>query len=313
MAFEAPKTKYTGQIKEITIGKGDKALKLGGETCYPFYLFEGEMPNPPRIAMEVHDTAPEDWADAATEPFKDVLSDPAAWAKKCVDEYGADAIALRLTSTDPNGKNASSDDAVKTVKAVAGAVPVPVIVIGVSAPEKDGEVLRKVAEECTGENLILGPVEEKSYKQIGAGAIGFGHSVIGNTPIDVNLAKQLNILMGNLGVPEEKTLMDPTTGGLGYGLEYTFSVMERDRMAALVQEDDKLKFPLVNYIGIETWKTKEARTPDDLKLGKAKERGILMESMTAVNLLLAGSDLVILRHPDSVKLVREMIQELLAR
>lgn len=313
MAFEAPKTKYTGHIKEISIGKGDKALKLGGETAYPFYLFEGNMPNPPRIAMEVHDIAPEDWPEPAVEPFKDVLGDPAAWAKKCVNEYGADAIALRLTSTDPNGKNAPADDAVKSVKAVAGAVPVPILVYGVGAPEKDADVLRKVAEECTGENLILGPVEEKNYKQIGAGAIGFGHSVMGNTPIDVNLAKQLNILMGNLGVPEEKILMDPTTGGLGYGLEYTYSVMERDRMAALVQEDDKLKFPLVNYVGLETWKTKEARTPDDPKLGKAKERGILMESMTAAALVLAGSDLLVLRHPDSVKLVRELIQELMAR
>ncbi|MCX5867123.1 MAG: acetyl-CoA decarbonylase/synthase complex subunit delta [Proteobacteria bacterium] len=313
MALAIPKLKYTGKIQEVTIGKGERAITLGGETAFPFYLFEGEIPHPPRIAMEVHDSPPPDWPDAATEPFRDVLNDPAAWAKKCVSEYGADAIALRLTSTDPNGANRPAGEVIPLVKAVAAAVPVPVLVLGVGNPEKDTEVLKKVAEECTGQNLVLGPVEEKTYKQIGASAIGFAHRVLATTPIDVNLAKQLNILLSNLGVPENQTLMDPTTGGLGYGLEYSYSVMERDRMAALIQEDEKLKFPLVNYVGIETWKTKEAKTPDDPRLGKARNRGILMEAITAVCFLLAGSDLVILRHPDSVKLVREIISELLAR
>jgi acetyl-CoA decarbonylase/synthase complex subunit delta len=313
MALEIPKLKYTGKIQEVTIGKGERAITLGGETAFPFYLFEGEIPHPPRIAMEVHDSTPADWPEAATEPFRDVLSNPAAWAKKCVSEYGADAIALRLTSTDPNGANRPAGEVIPLVKAVTAAVPVPVLVLGVGNPDKDIEVLKKVSEECAGQNLVLGPVEEKTYKQIGASAIGFAHRVLASTPIDVNLAKQLNILLSNLGVPENQTLMDPTTGGLGYGLEYSYSVMERDRMAALVQEDEKLKFPLVNYVGIETWKAKEAKTPDDPKLGNARNRGILMEAITAVCFLLAGSDLVILRHPDSVKLVREMISELLAR
>ena len=313
MALEIPKLKYTGKIQEVTIGKGERAITLGGETAFPFYLFEGEIPHPPRIAMEVHDSTPADWPEAATEPFRDVLSNPAAWAKKCVSEYGADAIALRLTSTDPNGANRPAGEVIPLVKAVTAAVPVPVLVLGVGSPDKDTEVLKKVSEECAGQNLVLGPVEEKTYKQIGASAIGFAHRVLASTPIDVNLAKQLNILLSNLGVPENQTLMDPTTGGLGYGLEYSYSVMERDRMAALVQEDEKLKFPLVNYVGIETWKAKEAKTPDDPKLGNARNRGILMEAITAVCFLLAGSDLVILRHPDSVKLVREMISELLAR
>jgi len=313
MALAIPKLKYTGKIQEVTIGKGERAITLGGETAFPFYLFEGEIPHPPRIAMEVHDSTPADWPEAATEPFRDVLSNPAAWAKKCVSEYGADAIALRLTSTDPNGANRPAGEVIPLVKAVTAAVPVPVLVLGVGNPDKDIEVLKKVSEECAGQNLVLGPVEEKTYKQIGASAIGFAHRVLASTPIDVNLAKQLNILLSNLGVPENQTLMDPTTGGLGYGLEYSYSVMERDRMAALVQEDEKLKFPLVNYVGIETWKAKEAKTPDDPKLGNARNRGILMEAITAVCFLLAGSDLVILRHPDSVKLVREMISELLAR
>ena len=144
MTFAVPKLKYTGKIQEVTIGKGERAITLGGETAFPFYLFEGEIPHPPRIAMEVHDSPPSDWPEAATEPFREVLKDPAAWAKKCVSEYGADAIALRLTSTDPNGANRPAGEVIPLVKAVASAVPVPVLVLGIGNPDKDTEVLKKV-------------------------------------------------------------------------------------------------------------------------------------------------------------------------
>lgn len=312
MAVEIEKIKYTGKVKEISIGKKGKTITVGGETSYPFYLFEGEMPHKPKIAMEVYDSAPEEWAEAALEPFKDVSGDPAAWAKKCVEEYGADAIALRLASTDPNTKDTSPEQAVEVVKKVAEAIDVPLIVLGSSNAEKNTAVLRKVAEECDGLNLILGPVEESNYKQIGAAAIGFKHKVIANTPIDINLAKELNILLGNLGVPDGSILMDPTTGALGYGLEYSYSVMERDRMAALTQEDEKLQFPMLNDFGTEVWKTKEAKLPEKEapNLGDAKKRGILMEAVTAVSLLLAGSDILVMRHPEAVKLVRSIIEDL---
>ena len=192
-------------------------------------------------------------------PFKDVLSDPAAWAKKCVAEYGADLIVLQLKSIDPNGKNASAADAVKSVKKVRAAVDVPLVIWGSANVEKDEAVLKKIAEECQGENLILGPVEDKNHKAIGAAAMGFGHSIISSSPIDVNLAKQINILLENLGMPTNRMLIDPTTGGLGYGLEYSYSVMERIRMAALAQGDDKLQLPLINNLGNEVWKSKEAK------------------------------------------------------
>lgn len=161
MAFDFYKESYAGSVKEITLGKGDKAVTVGGETSYPFYLFEGEMPNKPRIAMEIWDMAPEDWPEAALAPFKDVVSDPAAWAKKCVDEFGADMVVLQLKSTDPNGNNASADDATATVKKVLGAIDVPLIIWGTANIEKDEETLKKISEECQGENLILGPVEDK--------------------------------------------------------------------------------------------------------------------------------------------------------
>jgi acetyl-CoA decarbonylase/synthase complex subunit delta len=309
LGFEFAKETYSGGIKEITLGQGDKAVTVGGESCYPFYNFEGEMPHKPRVAMEIWDIEPEEWPEAALSPFKDVISDPAAWAKKCVDEYGAEMIVLQLKSTDPNGNDASADDAAATVKNVLAAIDVPLIIWGTASVEKDEEVLKKIAEECQGKNLILGPVEDKNHKGIGAAAMGFGHTVIASSPIDVNLAKQCNILLENLGVSMDKMIIDPTTGGLGYGLEYSYSVMERIRMAALAQGDDKLQLPLINNLGNEVWKCKEAKqTVDEAPtLGDPEKRGILMEAVGAVAYLMGGSDVLMMRHPESIRLVKSYI------
>jgi acetyl-CoA decarbonylase/synthase complex subunit delta len=313
LAFEIPKQLYSGAIKTVTIGKGDKAITLGGETSYPFYGFEGSMPHKPRIAMEIWDKDPgEDWAGPVYDTIKDVAGDPVAWAKKCINEFGADAIALVLVSTDPNADDASPESAAATAKKVAEAIDVPFIVYGTSNVEKDADVLPAVAEACADRSITLGPVQDKNYKKIGAAALGYNHTVSANSPIDVNLAKQLNILLGQLGVKDSQILVDPTTGGLGYGLEYTYSVMERDRMAALTQEDDKLQLPILNYIGQEVWKVKECKLTNDEapELGDQAKRGILMEAITAVDLLLAGGDLLILRHPEAVKMVKSIIQEM---
>ena len=313
MALEIPKTPYSGKIKEIKLGGGGKAVTVGGQTSYPFYLFEGEMPNPPRIAMEVWDLNPEDWAPAALEPFKGVTEDPAAWAKKCVDDYGAEMICLQMVSTDPNGLNRSAEEASAVAKKVADAVDVPLIVWGTANHEKDTEVLRQAAEACQGRDLIIGPVEEGDHKKIGAAAIGYHHTAVASSPIDINLAKQLNILLGNLGVADDMLLMDPTVSCIGYGIEYCYSVMERVRMAGLTQQDDKLQYPLVCNISKEAWKTKEVHLPDnELNMGDAKKRGILLEAMSAMVLLVAGGDVLIMRHPEAIKLVREMIAELTA-
>ncbi|MDD5510406.1 MAG: acetyl-CoA decarbonylase/synthase complex subunit delta [Dehalococcoidales bacterium] len=312
MALEIPKTIYNGRIREITLGKGAKQVVVGGETAYPFYLFEGEMPRLPRIAMEVYDTPPRDWAEAALEPFEGVTGDPVAWAKKCVDDYGADLVALQLESTDPNGLDRGADEAAEVVKKVADAVDVPLIVWGTANLEKDTGVLRRVAEVCQGKNLIIGPVEEGNYKKIGAQAIAYKHTLIASSPIDINLAKQLNILLGNLGVPNEQIIMDPTASGVGYGIEYSYSVMERMRVAGLAQQDEKLQFPIICNLAKEVWKTREAHAPDEeaSALGNAKKRGILMEAISAMVLLLAGGDVIIMRHPEAIRLVREMMAEL---
>jgi acetyl-CoA decarbonylase/synthase complex subunit delta len=314
MAFEIPKTLYSGKIKEAKLGKGSKAVTIGGESAYPFYLFEGEMPNLPKIAMEVWDCPPEEWAEAALEPFIGVTDDPVAWAKKCVEDYRAEIIALQLISTDPNGLDRGVDEAAGVVKKVAEAIDVPLIVWGCSDEEKDTEVLRKVCEICQEKNLIIGPVVEGNHKKIGAATIGYHHTVIASTPIDINLAKQLNILLGNLGVSDELIVMDPTVSGIGYGIEYAYSVMERKRMAGLTQQDERLQFPIICNISKEVWKTKEAHIPieEDPNLGDAKKRGILMEAMSAMVLLLGGADVLIMRHPEAIRLVQEMIAELIA-
>ncbi len=314
MAPDLAKTNYNGKIKEIEIGSGDKKLTLGGETCFPFYLFEGKMPHPPRIAMEVWDIAPTDWAPAALEPFADVAGDPVAWARKCIDKYGAEAIALELISTDPNGENRSAEAAAEVVKKVLDAIDVPLIVWGTANHEKDAEVLRKVAEVCHGRHIVIGPLEDEDYKRIGAAAIGYNQTVIASSPIDINLAKQLNILMGNLGVPDNLILMDPTVSSIGYGIEYCYSVMERIRLAALTQADDKLQYPIIGNVSKEVWKTKEAKTPEaeEPKMGDAAKRGILLEAISASVLLLAGADVLVMRHPEAIKLVKEVISELSA-
>lgn len=313
MALDIPKTRYSGKIKEVTLGKGAKAVTVGGESCYPFYLFEGQTPNAPRIAMEVWDSPPQEWAEAALEPFASVVNDPVAWAKKCISDYGAELIALQLISTDPNGMNRKAEEAAGVVKKVADSIEVPLIVWGTGNVDKDSDVLRLVCEVCQGKNLAIGPVKEGNHKKIGAAAIGYHHTVIASSPIDINLAKQLNILLGNLGVPETQMLIDPTVSSIGYGIEYCYSVMERIRMAGLTQQDDKLQFPMICNIANEVWKTKETHLGnDELNMGDAKKRGILMEAMSATALLLTGGNIIIMRHPEAIKLVREMIAGLSA-
>jgi CO dehydrogenase/acetyl-CoA synthase delta subunit len=308
-----PQVKYSGRIREIRLGKTGCEVTVGGETAYNFYSFEGMMPHAPKLALQVLDIAPEEWAVGALEPYKDVIGDPVAWAKKCVAEYGADLVCLWLAGTDPNGQNLPAEHAARIARQVAEAIDVPLIVWGVSSDEKNTEVLKAVAEECAGFNLTLGPVTEGNYKQVGAAAIAYKHTVAANTPIDINLAKQLNILLENLGVPNDRILIDPTTGSVGYGMEYCYSIMERIRQAALTQNDDKLQYPIINNIAEEVWKTKEAklREEDDPRLGNAGIRAVNLEAITALSALQAGSDILILRHPDTLHHIRRYLSDIM--
>jgi CO dehydrogenase/acetyl-CoA synthase delta subunit len=311
MAFDLPTETAKGKIREVEIGAGDKAKKVGGENILPFHLWEGDMPDTPLVAAEVMDEV-SDLPPALEKALGDVKDDPVAWAKKAVDEWGADAIFLLLTSTDPKATDASADEAADTVLKVEEAVSVPVIVYGTEDNEKDAEVMKVVATKAEGKNVVVGPAKEENFKKVGAPAIGYKQTVCGMTPIDVNLAKQLNILLTNLGMEEDKLLIDPTTGALGYGLEYTYSVMERLKIAALTQDDSMTQMPMLANIGFQSWKTKEAKSSEEdyPEWGDPEKRGIMWETITAVSLLLAGADILVLRHPDSIKMIKQLIADL---
>lgn len=313
MDLKIPLPAYSGFIREVTIGTGEKAVTVGGQKVLNYHCFDGEFPRLPLVALEVWDSKPENWPAGCQSPYQDVLDQPAAWAKKCVQEYRAQAIAIQLVGTDPMGQNRSAAETCKIVEKVLEAVNVPIFIFGCDHMEKDAEVLKAVAEVAAGRNVALGPVQEKNYKAIGAAAIAYKHTVMACTPIDVNLAKQLNILLLELGVPENKILIDPTSASLGYGLEYTYSVMERDRLAALTQQDDKLAFPLVCNLGKEVWKTKEASLPrvENPAMGDELSRGIMMEAITAALLSLAGADIVVMRHPQAAELFKNWSQQLI--
>jgi len=306
------KQEYNGHIKPTNLGRGSNSIVVGGENCFPFYFFEGNSPNLPRVAMEVYDTCPTNWPDAAVAPFSDVISSPVEWARKCVTTYSAETICLNLSSTDPNGADASPEEAANLVKTVADEIRVPIIVWGTANPEKDADVLRAVCQTCPDKKLIIGPVEEKNHKKIAAVALAFGHTLVASSSMDINLAKQLNILLSNVGAADDQMLIDPTVSSIGYGIEYCYSVIERMRIAALTQQDERLSFPIVLNIANEIWKSKEASISEEENplLGKATVRGIMLEALSAWVLLLAGGNIAIMRHPEAIKLVKEMILDL---
>ena len=298
MEFKAPVESYSGSVREVTIGKGAKALKVGGENKLAYGFFdEGSIPNPPRFALEVLDMEPEGWAEGALEPVKDVASDPVKWAKKCLD-YGADMICLRLASTDPAGKDTSAEAAAELAKKVAEAITVPLIVYGTGDEKKDAEVLPKVAEVCDGENLLLGPVIKENYEVVAKAAQEHGHAIIAQTPLDINLEKELNIKLSKF-FPPERIVIDPLSSALGYGMEYSFTIMERTKQTGVAFKDAMTQMPIIADLAEECWKTKEAKGN--------REQGILWEGITAVSFLLAGANIVILRHPETLKLVKETL------
>ncbi|MDU9047694.1 MAG: acetyl-CoA decarbonylase/synthase complex subunit delta [Candidatus Electrothrix sp. Rat3] len=304
------KVDYSGAIREVTMGNGDKAVTVGGATSLPFHLFEGELGNKPLIAMEIMDVRPDNWPDTLTKYFDDVMDSPVDWAKKCVDVYKADALNIWLNGTDPNGENRSAADAAKDAAAVIEAVDVPIIIWGCGNSEKDTETLREVTSLIGDKKVCLAPLEDANYRAIGATAMAFQHPMVAASPIDVNLAKQLNILLENLGVPLGTVMMDPSVGALGYGIEYTYSVMERIRIAALTQKDEKLQVPIICNLGREVWKAKEVGLPTDEMLGDQENRGIMMEAITASCMLMAGGEVLIMRHPKAVNMTKALINGL---
>jgi len=312
MPIEIPKDKWPGSVRQVVIGAtheegGTRKKKavVGGETTMPFMHFEGSIPNHPLVAIEIRAKRPEDWSPLLFDTWGEVVDSPAKWALAS-EQAGADLLQLVLSLTN------TPDTAVSTVKEVLEASGLPLIVFGPGQSEVDNALLVPVAEATKGERLLLGICEDKNYRTIVATAMANGHLVDARTPMDVNLAKQLNILISDMGLPMDRIIMDPTTGALGYGIEYGYSVMERLRLAAL-QGDAMTQLPMLVTPGFEAWKTKESKVGEGVPSawGNWLQRAINWETMTAVALLESGADIVVLRHPESVKRVKSAIGELM--
>ncbi|MCL4251429.1 MAG: acetyl-CoA decarbonylase/synthase complex subunit delta [Anaerolineae bacterium] len=317
MPVEIPKDSWEGTVRTVTLGATSaeggtrsRTITVGGQKTLPFMNFEQTAPNRPVVAVEIKERRPTDWSPLLLDVWGDAANDPAAWAKQA-EAVGADLLVLALTLTDADGAPTTPQAAVAATKAVLGASALPLIVFGPGQAEADNELLLAVAEATKGERLALGICEDKNYRTIVAAALANDHCVTARTPMDVNLAKQLNILIHDMGLPLDRILMDPTTGALGYGIEYGYSVMERLRLAAL-QGDAMTQLPMLVTPGFEAWKTKESKVGQDVPeaWGDWAERAINWETLTAVALVESGADIVVLRHPESVRRIHKAIDEL---
>jgi len=312
MPFPDVIEKWTNSIIEVTLGVDPNQITVGGQTALPFLNFEGVTPHKPVIAMEVLDVPPEEWEPVLTAPFGDTINDPVACAKKCVDEFGADMICISLYGTHPDFGNLPPEHAVDVVTKIAAAVPVPLIIWGCGVADKDNTVLPPVAEALQGKNVLMGTAKVENYMTLVAACQMGGHNLITESPLDINIAKQVNILVSDSGFPLERVVMYPTTGALGYGMEYAYSIMERGRLAALTG-DKMLSTPVICQVGSEVCRVKEAKAPQEEQpqWGPLEERSPMWEALTASTLLMAGADILVMRHPKAVGIIRKMIDELM--
>jgi acetyl-CoA decarbonylase/synthase complex subunit delta len=311
--------KWSGQISVLTIGAtkeegGSRShtIKIGGEQTLPFLFLEGTLPHRPQIAFEVWDIPPVDWPPELTKPFQDVLNDPLAWAMKCVQDYKAEGLCIRLQGAHSDFGNKTASEEAKLIEKLLKTVSVPLIIIGCQDDEKDNLVLPACCEAAKGQRCLIGSAVQDNYKTLTVAVLADGHSIIAESPIDINIAKQLNILISDLGLPLERIVINPTIGALGYGLEYAYSIMERARLAGL-SGDKTVACPFICFVGQEAWRAKEAKAPcqEFLSWGSESERGILWEAITSTALIQAGADLLVMRHPNAVEKVNQYIDKLM--
>lgn len=313
------KETWTSKINTITIGATreqggtrGKTVTVGGETTLPTLTFEGEIPHPPALAGMVVDVVPENWPDILKKAIGDVINSPAEWAQKCVEDFKVDLICLKLLGPDPVGKNVSAEEAAKTVKAVLEAVDVPLIILGCGDENKDNEVLPECSQAARGENCLIGSATETNYRTLGAIGKADKHKLIGEAPVDINIAKQVNILLQDAGFDLNDVVMCQVTAALGYGFDYVYTIFERVRIAGL-KGDKLMALPQIANVGWEVWLVKEALADEDILpgWGKLEKRGPAWEATTASGYLQAGADIVTLAHPDSIAITRETIEELM--
>jgi acetyl-CoA decarbonylase/synthase complex subunit delta len=320
MPVEVMREGWPGKIAAVTIGATpagggtrSRTVTVGGHAALPFLPGDAPSPHPPVVAMEVLDAVPPDWPAHLGAALGDVIDSPTAWARKCVEEYGADLICLRLQSPHPDWRDAAPEEAAATVRAVLAAVPVPLIILGCGHADKDNEVWPRVTEAAKGERCLVGIAVPENYKTLVVACLADGHTMLAEAPIDVNIQKQLNILISEMGMPADRIVLHPGNASLGYGLEYEYSIMERIRIAGL-QGDKMLAQPMLAIVADEAWKAKEARLAETAMplWGPAAHRGPAWEAATAAAFLQGGADVLVLLHPASVAAVRRAIADLTA-
>ncbi len=308
---------FSGSVTKITLGAtktngGTRttSVTVGGCRNVVYGGAASDAGERPVIAMDVLDARPDDWPEALIEPYKDVLDNPAAWAKKCVNEFGADLICVKFDGIHPDKGDKDAAHAVKVTQDILKAVGVPLVLWGCGNAEKDNQVMPKVSQAAKGENCLIGMVTQDNYKALTAIALADGHYLITGAPLDINIAKQINILVSDMGFPMERVVTFQTTGALGYGMEYAYSIQERQRLAAL-GGDKMMAMPVICDVGYEAWCAKEAKLVNaPANWGTVEDRGPMWEAATAVCLLQAGANVIRMRHPRAAATVKNFIQQI---
>ena len=311
--------KWTHAINTVTIGATSeeggtrsRTVTVGGETTLPALTFEGQLPHRAVIAGVVVDVVPEDWPDVLKKAIGDVIHSPAEWAQKHVEDFNVDLISLKLLGADPARKNLSAEAAAKTVKAVLDAVDVPLIIWGCDDEDKDNEVLPECSQAAKGENCLIGSATESNYRTLAAIGTADNHKLISEAPVDINIGKQVNILLEDAGFNLKDVVMCQVTAALGYGFDYVYTIFERVRIAGL-KGDRHMALPQIANVGWEVWKVREALADEDVLpgWGKLEKRGPRWEAATAAGYLQAGADILTLAHPESIAVMRGTIAELM--
>lgn len=313
--------KWSGEVSTVSIGATkseggtrSQTIKIGGQKALPFLFREGAIPNRPVIAYEIWDIMPSDWPQELISAYSDALNEPLAWAEKCVKDYHAQLLCVRLKGAHPEFGNKSAEEEAEFIAMLLKTVDVPLIISGCADDTKDNAVLPACCEAAKGERCLVGSAVQDNYKTLSACVLADGHNIIAESPIDINIAKQLNILISDMGLPLERIVIDPTIGALGYGLEYAYSIMERARLAAL-SGDKTVASPFICFVGQESWRAKEAKTgfKEAPHWGPESERGIAWEIVTAVSLIQAGGDILVMRHPKAIEKVNKYIDALMLK
>jgi len=307
---------FTGSVNRVTLGATadsggtrTSTVTVGGARNVVYGGSDEQTGEKPVIAMDVIDCKPKDWPEVLFEPYKDVLDEPAEWAKKCVEEFGANLICLKFEGIHPDNQDKNAEHAVKVTENVLNAVGVPLVLWGCGNDQKDNQVMPKVSEAAKGQNCLIGTVTEDNYKALTAIALADGHNLITEAPLDINIAKQVNILAADMGFPLERIVTFQSTGALGYGIEYAYSIQERQRLAAL-GGDKMMAMPAICDVGYESWRAKEAKLADAPGWGPVENRGPMWEAATAICLLQAGVDIIRMRHPRAVATVKNFINQI---